>query len=225
MDEFVAVDTYLYVKDGLDPPSPAEIRAAYLKFIPLEQRDGLFGKKKPASRPNPTNAPMVLATDSPQEIIQKMACWACHQIPYIPGAHSGIIGPLLISARTSPLRLTSDQYQADKKAGRAKATTPEEYVRDAILDPNHHVVPPFGIPGNSAMSKNYREKIHPEALDTLVGFLLSLDCEDAISRGLLGPPQESTSELCGVDKGTITQTELEKDCLGPMDLYREESEE
>ena len=42
IEEFIAIDTYVYVKDGLEPPSPSEIRAAYLKFIPLEERRELF---------------------------------------------------------------------------------------------------------------------------------------------------------------------------------------
>ena len=34
IDELIAVDTYLFTKDGLPAPSPALIRAAYEKFIP-----------------------------------------------------------------------------------------------------------------------------------------------------------------------------------------------
>jgi hypothetical protein len=34
IDESIMVDTYLYMKDGLAPPPPAAIRAAYEKFLP-----------------------------------------------------------------------------------------------------------------------------------------------------------------------------------------------
>ncbi len=35
IEEAIMIDTYLYVKDGLPPPSPAEIRTSYEKFLPF----------------------------------------------------------------------------------------------------------------------------------------------------------------------------------------------
>ena len=34
IEEVIMIDTYLYLKDGLEPPQPNEIRTAYEKFLP-----------------------------------------------------------------------------------------------------------------------------------------------------------------------------------------------
>ena len=38
IEEAIMIDTYLYMKDGIEPPAPAEIRMAYEKFIPESER-------------------------------------------------------------------------------------------------------------------------------------------------------------------------------------------
>ena len=38
IEEAIMIDTYLYMKDGLNPPPPDAIRAAYEKFIPESER-------------------------------------------------------------------------------------------------------------------------------------------------------------------------------------------
>lgn len=37
LDELIAVDTWLYVHDGKEPPSPQEIESAYRKFVPAAE--------------------------------------------------------------------------------------------------------------------------------------------------------------------------------------------
>src|SRR5256885_2477892 len=37
-DEFIAVDTWLFAREGMDPPTPEEIENAYKKFIPESER-------------------------------------------------------------------------------------------------------------------------------------------------------------------------------------------
>ena len=196
INELIAVDTYLFTKDGLEAPPVSVIRAAYEKFIPESdrQKDEKPGKKKPGED---LSVKLALTADTPQEIIKKMACHICHQIPQMPGANMGMIGPMLIEGHNAKQRIASAPYKSDIKAGTAAAKSPREYVMESIMDPNAHVVSPFGIPGNSPMPKNFNERFTVGALNNLVDFLMSLDCQAAKDAGLSGPPQEPISKVCG----------------------------
>jgi hypothetical protein len=196
INELIAVDTYLFNKDGLDVPSVSEIRAAYEKFIPVADRpeDEEPSKKKSGED---LSVKLALPTDTPQDIIKKMACHTCHQIPQMPGANIGVIGPMLIEGHNAKRRIASAPYKSDIKAGTAAARSPRDYVMESIMDPNAHVVMPFGIPGNSAMPKNFNERFTVGALNNLIDFLLSLDCQAAKDAGLNGPPQEPITKVCG----------------------------
>ena len=195
IDEFIAVDTYLFTKDGEDPPSPDEIREAYEKFIPEDER-----VKAPTAKKGPAEdigAKLALPTDTPEQIIGKMGCIACHQIPTIPGGNLGVIGPMLIEGNNAKHRIVSADYKTDMKSSTAAAKTPKEYVMESIMDPNAHVVRKFGIPGNSPMPKNFSERFTMKALNNLADFLLTLDCKAAKDAGLKGPPQEPYTAVCG----------------------------
>ena len=193
IEEFIMVDTYLFLKDGITPPTPKAIRRAYEKFIPAKDRP----KKKEAKKGEDIGAKLALATDTPQQIIGKMFCIACHQIPTIPGGNIGVIGPMLIEGHNAKSRIASAAYKADIKAGIAAAKTPKDYVIESIMDPNAHVVSVFGVPGNSLMPKNFPERFTMKALNNLADFLLSLDCQAAIDNDLKGPPQEPRTKVCG----------------------------
>ncbi len=197
IDEQIALDTFLFVKDGEAPPSPKEIRAAYEKFIPESERP----TAGPApTAPAPAGPPIVLASDTPEQIVTKMACFACHQIPTIAAAKFGPVGPLLLEKINAPKRMASPEYQSALKAGKAHARTPREYVIESIMNPNAFVVPAFRSPVNPAespMPKDFSQKFTFAGVEKLADFLLSLDCNTARTDGLRGPPQEPIDKVCG----------------------------
>jgi hypothetical protein len=201
LDELVAVDTYLFVKDGLPPPPVGEIRAAYEKFIPEKDRPAAgpvaTAAAVPAGGLDPTK--IALPADTPEQIITKMQCFVCHQIPTIAMAKIGVIGPILIEGENAKKRMASPEYKARIKAGKATATTPKAYVMESIMHPNAFVVPAFviGDPEKSAMIQDFAQKFTFDALEKLTAFLLSLDCKAAMKDGLKGPPQEPVDKICG----------------------------
>ncbi|HLG23063.1 MAG TPA: hypothetical protein VI382_09625 [Candidatus Manganitrophaceae bacterium] len=117
---------------------------------------------------------MALPTDTPEQIIRKMSCFSCHRVPTIDFANIGVIGPLLIEKTNAPNRIQSPEYRKAVQEGRAKATTPKEYVIESIVNPGAFIVPGF----SDDMFKVYREKFSDAALETIADFLLTLD-EDA----------------------------------------------
>jgi hypothetical protein len=198
IDEFIAVDTYLFTKDGEEPPSPDAIRAAYEKFIPPDERVQTAKKPKGAGgEAEKIVSKLALPTDTPEQIIMKMGCTACHQIPGIPGANLGVIGPMLIEGHNAATRIKSADYKTDMKKSTAAAKTPKEYVMESIMDPNAYVVRKFAPAGNSPMPKNFSERFTMKALNNLADFLLSKDCKSAKEAGLNGPPQEPYAAVCG----------------------------
>lgn len=200
IDELVAVDTWMFYREGLAPPSVGEIRKAYEKFIPEPDRI-----KKEATEAtkvaNPPVGPLIaLASETPEQIIMKMQCFICHQIPTIAVAKFGVIGPLLIEGYNAPRRIASPEYRANIRKGKAQAKTPREYVMESIVKPNAHIVPAFvqkNNPDISPMIQDFAQKFTFGALEKLADFLLTLDCAKARKDGLNGPPQEPISKICG----------------------------
>jgi cytochrome c2 len=202
--ELIAVDTFLWAR--LSPeeptPSPAEIKAAYEKFIPAAERQQGAPAAVTASAPGaaPAGPPIALATDTPEQIITKMGCFACHQIPTIAAAKFGPIGPLLVEKVSAAKRIASPEYQEMLKAGKAHARTPKEYVMESIVTPNAFIVHGFvqkANPGTSDMIQDFSQKFTFGALDKLADYLLSLDCDAAKKDGLKGPPAEPIDQVCG----------------------------
>src|SRR5437588_952583 len=147
IDELIAVDTWLFAREGGEPPPPDEIEKAYFKFIPEKDR------AKPAGAPGAPGAPVagapVVTGDEPvNEIFTKALCFACHTIPGIPGA-VGAVGPKLVEKTNAPLRLKDPNYKGN-------ATTVREYIMESIITPSKYVVPPF--PDN-IMPKDFGKKL------------------------------------------------------------------
>ncbi len=196
--ELIAVDTYLFTMDGEIPPSPTEIRTAYEKFIPPEERklEPITTSTQPLT---PTVTPIALATDTPEQIITKMGCMTCHQIPTIAAAKFGPIGPLLVEKANAVRRLVSPEYRAMVKAGKAHAKTPKEYVMESIVNPNAFIAHNFvqkTNPNTSDMIQDFAAKFTVGALDKLADFLLTLDCDAARKDGLKGPRMEPIDQIC-----------------------------
>jgi cytochrome c2 len=196
IEDFIAMDTYLYTKDGLVPPSPSEIRAAYMKFASVEDKKDLLGEpRKYSSEAEIIKKNYAFAEDNVQEMIFKMNCHTCHQIPGVEDASIGTLGPVLIGRELALKRIQTKAYKTDVEKGNAHAQTAREYLIESILNPNAHVVQGFGKPGKSVMPKNYGDRFTVTALDKLVDFLLSIDCK-SVGPGLYGPPEERIETIC-----------------------------
>lgn len=199
IEELIAVDTWLYYREGNTPPTAEQIRAAYDKFIPESERKPAAGATT-AAAPAPAGPPVALASDTPEQIVTKMGCFACHQIPGIASAKFGVIGPLLIEGHNAAHRIASPGYQAQVKAGKAHAKTPKEYIIESIVDPNAYIVPQFiqkNKPTVSPMIQDFAQKFTYGALEKMADYLLAQKCEQAEKGGLKGPPQEPFSKVCG----------------------------
>jgi hypothetical protein len=172
--EMVAVVAYLQATEAQGDPS---------KVTAKEDWENYFGKKlmlpegadkKPLSVAAPQDLSKVgLSKETPEEIIEKVACYVCHKIPGVPIAQVGTIGPLLTLKTTAAKRIQSPEYQRALQEGRARATTPKEYVIESILNPSGFIVPGF----DDAMPKNFKEKLTFGAVEKLAEFLLTLDEE------------------------------------------------
>ncbi|HSG05927.1 MAG TPA: c-type cytochrome, partial [Nitrospiria bacterium] len=198
IEELIAVDVWMFHREGEEPPSVEDIRNAYEKFIPEEERISLApGGDAPVGGLDPSK--IALPDDDPQAIIKKMGCAACHQIPGIEIAKTGMIGPILVEKFNSPRRLASPEYKAAVKAGKAHATNAKDYIIESIMDPSAYVVKEFemGNPTKSMMPADFNKKFTYSALSNLADYLLEQDCEAAKKDGLTGPPLESVAKICG----------------------------
>lgn len=159
LGELAAVDTWMYVREGVEAPTYDEIIAAYEKFIPEADRPQ-------ASAGGDEAAGGVLATGEEPitDLFMKAGCPACHTIPGIEGA-TGKVGPLLMEGSNAPHRLKDPAYQ-----GRAKSV--REYITESILNPSMYVVKDF--PDNQ-MPKNFGQVLSAGAVNKIVDYLSSLE--------------------------------------------------
>jgi hypothetical protein len=184
IDEQIAVDTFLFFRDGGEVPPAAEIRAAYEKFIPPGEWREAQITRAPEAIADPS---AVLQSDTPQDIIAKLACGGCHKIPTTT-ATAGVIGPVLIEKTSAPRRIASREYRALVAAGKAYASTPKEYVIESIVNPNAFVVPGYGLASTattSPMPQGFGKKLSYDSLERLAEFLLSLDEAAAVKAGMV----------------------------------------
>jgi hypothetical protein len=214
INELIAVDTWLWYREGATPPSGSEIKSAYEKFIPE------------ADRPKPAVTAAVapggldpskfaLPTDTPVEMITKMGCAACHKIPSVDFAKIGAIGPLLMEGTNAPNRIKSPEYKEAMKAGFAHATSPKAYVMESIMDPNAFIVPGFlKLPdphwplGKSLMVQDFATKFTYAAVSKLADFLLEQNIEKARAQGLDRNPMEKEGSIlkkAEIDGGPASQ--------------------
>ena len=197
IDELIAVDTWLYFREGQTPPSVEAMRKSYEKFIKPEDRPKAAGPATAAVAPgglDPTK--IALPEDTPEQMIAKMFCFACHKIPSVATAKIGAIGPLLIEGTNAARRIASPEYKAAKKAGTAHATNPKEYIIESIMNPSAFIVPGFPAPGGkSLMPHDFANKFTYAAVSKLADFLLSLDANLAIKENLDRVPMEKEGSL------------------------------
>ncbi len=158
LGELAAVDTWLYVRQGMEAPTYDEIEVSYEKFVPEADRPQ-------ASEGDDAAAGGVLATGEEPitDLFMKAGCPACHTIPGIEGA-TGKVGPLLLEGSNAPQRLKDPAYK-----GHAQST--REYITESILNPSMYVVQDF--PDNQ-MPKDFGQKLSAGAVNKIVDYLSSL---------------------------------------------------
>jgi len=162
-DDFIAVTTWLYAKDGQRAPSQDEIELAFKNFIPPIDWNMVSrqGSNDPASAPI-----YLLATglEPLDDIFTRAQCVACHVIPGI-GAPARPIGPKLTMKSVAPLRLKDPTYK-----GGARNT--REYVIESILYPSAYIAK--GFPDNT-MPKVFGTKLTGLAIDRMADYLSQLE--------------------------------------------------
>ena len=153
--ELAAVDTWLYLREGIDSPSFEEIVKSYEKFIPEADRP-----KQQEEATGVASALMADGTETVDVIFQKAQCVACHTIPGIPGA-KGTIGPVLEEGTNALLRMKDKDYKGSAK-------TVPDYIMESIVSPSAYVVKPF--PDNT-MPKIFGQKLSAGAIKKIVDYL------------------------------------------------------
>jgi cytochrome c551/c552 len=155
LPELAAVDTWLYVREGVDAPTYEEIIKSYEKFIPEADRP-----KQQEEATGVASALMADGTETVDVIFQKATCVACHTIPGIPGA-KGTIGPALEEGTNALLRMKDKDYKGSAK-------TVPDYIMESIVSPSAYVVKPF--PDNT-MPKIFGQKLSAGAIKKIVDYL------------------------------------------------------
>ncbi|GAP63839.1 hypothetical protein ARMA_2262 [Ardenticatena maritima] len=117
------------------------------------------------SQPQPTQAPSA-SVSAPSDIADLMisqGCGGCHTIQGVSGM-AGAIGPELTHiGSVAADRIADPNYTGE-------ATTPEEYIRESIINPKAYVVEGFA----PVMPETFKDSLSPEQLDALVEFLAGL---------------------------------------------------
>lgn len=163
IDELIAVDTWLFAREGADPPSPEEIENAYKKFIPEADRPKAAPAGGAPAGPVP-GAPVVTGDEPVNEIFTKALCFVCHTIPGIPTA-VGVLGPKLVEKTNAPQRLKDPAYKG-------KATSVREYIMESIISPSTYVVKPFP---DKIMPQDFGKKLNAAALNKILDYLSQLE--------------------------------------------------
>ena len=159
--ELAMVDTWFYVREGVEPPSYAEIVKTYEKFVPEAER---LVDRAPDTSINHKNASIISGQDPVDQIFAKAQCVLCHTIPGIAGA-VGVVGPKLMEGTNAPLRLKDAAY-------RGNAKTTRDYVAESIVSPGTYVVKPFQ---DGVMPKDFGERLSAGALTKIVDYLSKLE--------------------------------------------------
>lgn len=162
LGELAAVDTWMYVREGKEPPPFEEIIKAYEKFIPESDRP-----KQQEDKPAAGGGGGGLLADGSEpvdQIFAKAQCVVCHTIPGIPGA-MGTVGPKLVEKTNAPNRLKDPNYKGSAK-------TVREYITESVITPSAYVVKPF--PDN-VMPKIFGQKLSAGALNKIVDYLSQLE--------------------------------------------------
>ena len=164
IDEMVAIDAWTYAREGLDLPSVDEMRIAYEKFIPEDERPQASTGGEEAGSGN-GNQLYATGYESLPEIFEKAQCTVCHMIPGIPGADEGDFGPELYVKTNAPKRIKDKNY-----AGSASSV--QEYILESIMNPNLYIVPDFD---EDLMPEDFGTGLNAKTLFRIVNYLSKLE--------------------------------------------------
>ncbi len=123
-----------------------------------------------ATGPQPTAVPLPPEQEAGRDVYLRIGCIACHTIK---GVATGSVGPNLSKIGSDAAAIiASDAY----KKSRGKATTPEEFIRESIVDPDAYISTncPTGPCAAGVMTQNYGQMISPADLQSLVTYLAAL---------------------------------------------------
>ncbi len=181
--EIVAVVTFLQTRDG--DMGKWTAKDSWEEYFGRELVSEA-GDEEGEGAPVEAGPVVALGRDTAEEIVQKMTCFACHKIPGISIAKTGMIGPLLIEGSNAENRINSPEYKKAMKAGKAHATTPRAYVMESIMDPGAFIVPGFA----DDMLKDFKHKFTVSGLGVMIDYLMAQTVETAIADGMDRLPNE-----------------------------------
>ncbi len=149
-----------------------------MKWLILLLAGGLIlvscAKEKPGGIPQPapgqpTTAVGLYAGELAVQAFQKGSCGACHKIPGVPGA-VGTIGPDLSEIG----KLAGERIQKGEYKGKAK--TAEEYLLEAVKEPDAFLAPNCGgAPCQKGlMPATLVKDLSPEELKAMVAYMVKL---------------------------------------------------
>jgi len=163
IDELIAIDTWLFVREGEIPPTAEIIEAAYRKFIPesdIVKKKTPFDPKDDEYFDYKFSKVLVTGNETIGDMFLKTQCFNCHMISGIKMGRS-TLGPKLTMRTNAPKRLEDPNYSGT-------ATTVKEYIRESILSPKVYVV--SGYQGD-VMPHDYGTQMSAKALNTMVNYL------------------------------------------------------
>ena len=165
IDEMVAIDVWTYVREGLDAPSIDDMRAAYEKFIPEDERPQAAAGGEEAGGGGGENPLLTTGDESLPEIFEKAQCTICHIIPGIPGADEGDFGPELYLKTNASKRMKDKGYTGS-------ASSVQEYILESIMNPNLYVVPDFD---EDLMPDDFGTTLNAKTLYRIVNYISKLE--------------------------------------------------
>lgn len=187
--EIAAVVAYLQAAEAQGDLSKVTARKDWENYFEKKLTLPEGAETKPLSVAAPQDLSKVgLSKETPDEIIEKLACYVCHKIPTVRIAQVGTIGPLLTLKTTAAKRIQSPEYQRALSEGKVRAATPKAYIIESILNPSGFIVPGF----DDAMPKNFKERLTFGAAENLAEFLLTLD-EEAMENQFQSSPDNAGS--------------------------------
>ncbi|HIA14119.1 MAG TPA: nitric oxide reductase [Nitrospirales bacterium] len=164
IDEMVAIDTWMYVREGLDAPPIDDMRLAYEKFIPEDERPqaSAGGEEAGSGGENPL---LTTGNEPLPDLFEKAQCTICHIIPGIPGADDADFGPELYVKTSAPKRMKDKGYTG-------AASSVQEYILESIMDPNLYVVPDFD---EDLMPDDFGTTLNAKTLFRIINYISQLE--------------------------------------------------
>ena len=131
---------------------------------------GKAGEIKETTEPGSSDTNLALTgAELAASAIQKGGCSACHVIPGIPGA-VGTLGPDLSNlSQVIPERIDGGAYTGDAK-------TVEEYLHEAIVNPDAYIAPecPTGTCQSGLMPVSIGTTLSSEEIQAVIDYLVEL---------------------------------------------------